>query len=330
VPLDGVRPLAATVARGVSYAHDWSDRGARGYGTPSDRAQLDRLRALGATWVCVMPFGYLRSRDEFTVRSSYARDGAERDAALVATIREAHARGLHVLLKPHLWVHGSWPGEVDPAREDDARALVDSWALLTRHYADLAAREHVEALTVGVEMDRLARRVPDRWRVLIADARTRYHGTLTYAANWSELATVPFWDALDVVSVNHYAPLANAPGPSGRADVDARARAALAAHVAVARRYGRRLWLTEVGFRRDARALVEPWAWVQQSQAPVMELQSTGYAATFRAIAAEPTVSAVFAWKWFTSGGDEEEGERGFVFTGRPAEAIIRRAFARP
>ncbi len=325
-----VTSLAAGVARGVSYAHDWSGRGARGYGTASDRAQLDRLRAAGVTWVSVMPFGYLASRDDTRVRASYEREGSERDDALVATVRAAHARGLRVLLKPHLWVRGSWPGAVDPAREADARALIDAWASLTAHYADLAAREHVEALTVGVEMDALARRAPDRWRAMIADVRGRYRGTVTYAANWSDVSTVPFWDALDVVGVNHYAPLAEAPGAADEARVEARARAALAGYAAVGRRAGRPVWLTEVGFRHDARALVEPWAWVQQTRAPSMDLQSVGYAATLRAVAAEPAVTGVFAWKWFTSGGDEEEGAAGFVFTGRPAEAVLRRAYAAP
>jgi hypothetical protein len=80
-------------ARGVSYAHDWSARGARGYGTESDRAELARVRAMGATWVSVMPFGYLSGPTSTELRTSYDRPGAERDEALRATIRRAHALG---------------------------------------------------------------------------------------------------------------------------------------------------------------------------------------------------------------------------------------------
>ena len=114
-------------ARGISYAHDWSQHGVRGYGTESDRAELARVRAMGATWVSVMPFGYLSGPASTALRTSYDRPGAERDEALRATIRRAHALGLRVLLKPHLWVSGSWPGAVDPPRDDDAAALVDAW-----------------------------------------------------------------------------------------------------------------------------------------------------------------------------------------------------------
>jgi hypothetical protein len=337
VPVARARPVTAavlalptTVARGVAYAHDWTGHGARGYGTESDRAQLDRLRALGTTWVCVMPFGYMSNVHDTTIRDSYHRPGSETDAALTRTIREAHARGLRVLLKPHLWVSGSWPGALDPPVEG-ARMLMDSWSSLTLHYADLAAREHVEAVTVGVEMDSLVRRVPERWRTLIADVRVRYHGMVTYSANWSDVATVPFWDALDVVSVNHYAPLANVPGVVDLASAEAHAVNALARYVSVASRWQKPVWLTEVGFRRDERALIEPWAWVEQTRAPLTPaLQSLGYEATFRAVAREPAITAVFVWKWFTSGGDEEEGSQGFVFAGREAEMVVRGAFAQP
>lgn len=319
--------LPAGFARGVSYAHDWSQRGARGYGTESDRAELARVRAMGATWVSVMPFGYLSGPTSAALRTSYDRPGAERDEALRATIRSAHARGLRVLLKPHLWVHGSWPGAVDPPREEDAAALVDAWGALTLHYADLASQERVEALTVGVEMDRLARRAPARWRAMIAAVRGRFRGTVTYAAGWSEVERVPFWDAVDVIGVDHYAPLATAPGRVDPARLEAAALASLQRYAAVSARVGRPVWLTELGFRRDARALLEPWLWVAQSNAPEMDLQSLGYAATLRAVRRVPCVQGVFAWKWFSSGGAEDEGARGFAFEHQPAEAVLREAF---
>ncbi|MEZ4408950.1 MAG: hypothetical protein R3A52_21135 [Polyangiales bacterium] len=127
--------LPATVARGVAYAHDWTARGARGYGTESDRAQLRRLRALGATWVSVTPFAYADGPRATTVRASYDRPGSETDAALRATVREAHALGMRVLLKPHLWVRGSWPGALAPACEAEAVALTEAWGAVTLHYA---------------------------------------------------------------------------------------------------------------------------------------------------------------------------------------------------
>jgi hypothetical protein len=119
-------------------------------------------------------------------------------------------------------------------------------------------------------------------------------------------------------------------GPVAVEAVEAAARTSLQRYAALSARVGRPVWLTELGFRRDARALVEPWAWVAQSQAQEMDLQSLGYAATLRAVRRVPCVQGVFAWKWFSSGGDEDEGSRGFAFEHRPAEAVLREAFAAP
>lgn len=325
-----VAPLPPNVLRGVSYAHDWSGRGVAGYGTESDRAQLRAVRAAGATWVSVMPFGYLRDARETHVRTSYDREGSESDAALRRSIGYARGLGLRVLLKPHLWIPGTWPGALRPRDAASCEALVGSWSELTMHYAALAQETGAEAFTLAVEMDEVARGCPTAWRALIARVRTVFFGTLTWAANWGEPEAVPFWDALDVIGVDHYAPLSTTRGAAGaeRAAVIARAREALGRYVALGRRWHKPVWLTEVGFRQDDLSLVEPWSWPEERHAESqVDLQSIGYEATFAAIAQTPGIEAVFLWKWFTSGGTEDEGPSGFVFNGRPAESVVRGAF---
>ena len=49
---------------------------------------------------------------------------------------------------------------------------------------------------------------PDAMRHLVAEVRAIYGGKLVYAANWDEIDRVRFWDALDYVGVQLYAPLA--------------------------------------------------------------------------------------------------------------------------
>lgn len=333
VPADRGRlpPLPAGVIRGVCYAHDWSDRGARGYGTESDAAQLRRLRDLGATWVSVTPFGFLPSATATAVRGAYDRRGAETDAALATTIARAKALGLRVLLKPHLWVRGSWPGALRPPGAAGEEALMRTWSALALHYADLAARAGADALTLGVEMDPLAFARPDLWTALAAAVRARYAGMITYAANWGAQDRVAFWAALDAVAIQAYAPLADGPG-ADRAAVLRRARAVMAGYAATGRRAGRPVWLTELGFRRDGEALVRPWVWPGDvpPAALARDDQALGYEAALRAVAAEPGVHGVFLWKWFSSGGYEDDGARGFVFNGAPAEGVVRAAFRPP
>src|SRR5207249_10941939 len=76
----------------------------------------------------------------------------------------------------------------------------------------------------------------------------------------SEAERVAFWDALDFVGVQAYYPLAVTARPP--ADSIRAAWEAIAARLgALAHRTGRRVVLTEVGYRSVAGALREPWSW---------------------------------------------------------------------
>ena len=49
---------------------------------------------------------------------------------------------------------------------------------------------------------------------MIVDAvRQVYKGRITYAANWDKVGEVGFWDALDVIGVHAYFPLADGDNP---------------------------------------------------------------------------------------------------------------------
>jgi hypothetical protein len=78
----------------------------------------------------------------------------------------------------------------------------------------IAVEKNVEALCVGTEFKVGAVRREAFWRGLIARIRQKYHGKLTYAANWDEFPNMPFWDALDFVGINAYMPLSDAVTPS--------------------------------------------------------------------------------------------------------------------
>ena len=56
-----------------------------------------------------------------------------------------------------------------------------------------------------------------QWRALIADVREQTGAPLTYAANWTDYERVPFWDALDVIGIQAYFPLADSTDSSEEA-----------------------------------------------------------------------------------------------------------------
>lgn len=323
--------LPAAVSRGVCFAHSYQDGGARGYGSPTSARSLDELRGLGATWVSLTPFGFMESLHSDEVRPIFDHPAGETDARVRAEIRAAHARGLAVQLKPHLWIQGGeWRARIDPGDDAAWTRWFDSYRAWLMHYAHLAAIERVEALVVGVELGSSVAQTPDRWRALIADVRRVFHGELLYAANWDAVDDVPFWDALDAIGVSFYAPLADEPGASCES-MRARAGRALDRYRALSERVGRPLVLTEVGYRAASDGAVRPHEWPERAEVAVDErAQSQALAALLSAVASRSFVRGVFLWKWFTDPDTREEGPAGFSPRGKRAEGVLRAAYAPP
>ena len=73
----------------------------------------------------------------------------------------------------------------------------------------MACRE-ADAFVVGTELDRILNHEAE-WRTLIAEVRSIMKVPLTYAANWTDYKRVPFWDALDVIGIQAYFPVASKP-----------------------------------------------------------------------------------------------------------------------
>jgi hypothetical protein len=308
--------------RGVCLAHSVGLE--TGYLSRSCGRELERLRSMGCGWISLTPFGYVPgdgTPDLFV--SSEGGPDEESDESLCEAGARARALGLRVWLKPHLWSRG-WAGELAFARADWPR-FFDAYRDFTIHYALLAEREGMDGFAVGHELVSCTRALPERWRGLIGEVRRVYRGTLTYGANWDEeVSEVPFWDALDVVSVSFYYPLASKPGASG-AELLAGARRALAKLREVSKRTGKPVLLAELGYADHAMAAVRPWE--EDRAARDSETQRACYEAAVSALDSEVWVAGVFFWKWFSS---DERGARDGSFSprGHPAEQVMRAALS--
>src|SRR5262245_25237851 len=171
---------------------------------------LDPVVELGADWISQTPFGWSRSiTDPDVVLATGRVLWGEADSGLVRTTRWARERGLHTLLKPHLWVHhGQWVGEICMQSDADWEGWFVAYERFIVHYAELAEAHGMEALAVGTELGGTTRHSRE-WRRIIAHVRTVYHGPLTYCANWNDEAErLEFWDALDFIGIQAYYPLA--------------------------------------------------------------------------------------------------------------------------
>lgn len=303
--------------KGVALGGWWRDD----YAAASLGAQLDVLRAGGVEWVQLTARWFQATRDATAIEPH--PDRSPTDASLRAAIRAARARGLRVFLKPQLDLLGpGWRGEI---RCDDERAWARWFASYRRfllHYAAIAREERVELLAVGVELDGTRHRERE-WRALIEATRGAYPGSLVYAANWGREEDIRFWDALDFLGVDQYAPLAAGEGVPGDAELCARAEAERARLARWAAANGKPVLFTEIGFRSVGHAAREPWEWQRRGPADVA-LQERLYRIAIEVYGREPWLAGVYWWAFLAQPPSAPLADDGFTPQGKPAWARVR------
>lgn len=306
--------------RGVCYAH--AGRGG-GYGSETSLQTLKHLARVGVEWLSLTPFGFMESPTADEVRSSPFAMG-ERDERMRAEVMHAHGLGMKVALKPHIWIrHGEWQGDLKWKDDTAWKRWFASYRSFILRYAALAEMDHYDLFVIGTELKSATACDPECWRSLIADVRRSFHGPLTYAANWDEAERVPFWDLLDFIGVDAYAPIAKQRGAKepelcAAWDVLARRLGDLA------KRTGKSIILTEIGYRATRDAAMAPATWPESDPNPHFDPdhQSSCFRAALGALWGQPWLAGIYVWKWFTDDQDEQ-GATDFSISGKPAESVL-------
>jgi hypothetical protein len=261
--------------------------------------------------------------------------GGERREALLGAMKQARARGIKIVLKPHIWIaKGAWRGFIAPQNNEGEANWSTWWTNYTAwmvYYAKLAEDHDVEVLVLGVELVSALKLHPDEFLKLIATIRTHYKGKLTYSANWDEFPDERVWKALDIVSTQLYPPLSKSLDPS-RAELQTALRPHLKAWSGIAAKAQSTLWLSEVGYTSALNAVSKPFEWPERLdpslKKPVPALQALAYEALFAELQSTKHIGGVFIWKYFTDAKTNEEGQMGFSPRGKLAESVLKSAYA--
>ncbi len=320
-------PFDSTRLRGVSWVG----------GDSITAADLAPLRRAHVTWIAQMPFGWqagaaapeVRVREER--RPGHGGYWGEGDAGLFCTAQLARRYGIRTLLKPHVWVRGTWPGAINMATPAEWDQWFASYTSFLLRYARLAEAAQMDGLCIGTELLHATEpRHEKAWRALIRQVRRVYHGPLTYAANWSgEYQQIRFWDALDYVGIQAYFPLSTAENPP----LDSLLRGwqpHLRALAAWQKKVKKPVVFTEIGYKTTADAAAKPWEWPAPTAAfaaPDEATQARCYEAMFRACWDLPWLKGLFIWKWYPGLAPDGPARRHADFTPqhKPAEAVLAR-----
>ena len=316
-------PRSEDFQKGFCHAHE-GYRIYNGYLSALSDQALARLASLGSNAVSITPFSYMGDprRPNFLRHSRGA--GSENDESIIHAALSAKALGMTVMLKPHIWLGRSWPGEIEMQNEQDWEAFFQYYYRWMRHYALLGEMYEVENLCVGVELVRATVGQEARWRELIARLRGLYSGKITYAANWgSEFEKVRFWDALDYIGLNCYYPLSEKDNPS---DADLQAGAARIAETieAVQQRYRKPVLLTEIGFTSTAAPWKQPHE-VAGGRPVDTSSQARCYEAVLSELHGKSWLRGIYWWKWPTYLDYGGAANNDFTPNGKLAEEVVAR-----
>lgn len=290
VPRDG------TLVRGMTIScQTWG----REWGTDGFARELDTLRELGVNWVAIHPYAGIRADGALEWRDL---DPGSPPEWIARPIREAHARGMSILVVPHVAQWGSpWRYRGEIAFTDPA-ALERFFGDYARWITSVAACSRgADGFAVASELDRLAVH-EDRWRGVIAGVRAATDARLTWGASWNCYREVRFWDALDAIGIQAYFPLSAAEDP-GADELRAAWSPILADLRDLHARTGKPVVFTELGYCRSLAAAREPWAYAEdrgEAAARAEALQVRCLATALDVIRPESAwLRGAILWKWF-------------------------------
>ncbi len=305
----------------------------RGYGTRSSAQLLDYLAQRGVTWVSITPFGRIWDLHGTEIAMDFEAPYEDNRRAVREIVQQAHARGMRVLVIPHLWVEtGGWRGEIDPGSPEGWDAYQTSYRDFVMAWARDAAAAGADAFSIGVECKSWSWRFGGYWRELIADVRSVFDGVLTYSANWDEAEDVVFWDQLDVIGINAFYPLASHEGATFAEYLNG-AMSARDSVAELASVLEMPVLFVEVGYTTRANAAVEPWLWPDEMENVVIDEaeQARALLASFRAFIPEPWFVGFFVWRYYADLDDtSQEAIWGFSPHAKRAERVLERVFVQP
>lgn len=285
-------------------------------------------QAIGSNWVALLPYAYYRrNQPEIRVFTGGGWWG-ERPVGIATAARYAQQRGMKVMLKPQLWTHNQWIGDLTFETEEDWGAFETNYRRFMMGWAKIADSLAVDLLCIGTEINHAVEKRPRYWRQLIKDIRTIYKGQLTYAPNWDSYENVPFWDALDYIGIDAYFPLIDTDTPTVCALKEAW-KPRVAQLSAFAKKHQKKLLFTEYGYLSVDGTAYNTWELeAKKAQLAVNEqAQANAIQALLETFASQDWWAGGFLWKWYPSQSaaiGEGSWMRDYTPQGKQAAVVLK------
>ena len=267
---------------------------------PFSTEAMSEVVQSGANWIAVIPYGFARLDEPEVYFNTNRQWWGERTAGVIETIKRAKTNNLKVMLKPQVYVPGSWPGNIDFHLASDWRAWENSYRTYILQMAQVADSLDVDLFCVGTELKISTIKRPAYWNNLIEEIKSKYDGPLTYAANWDEWEHITFWSSLDYIGIDAYYPLSNTTTPTVRELEQAWQKHKEKMDI-FSRRLKRPYLFTEFGYMSVDKCADRTWELEKKRSDlnPNQQAQANAYEALFKVFWNEPSWRGGFVWKWY-------------------------------
>jgi Ca2+-binding RTX toxin-like protein len=343
---------------------------------PTGLKAMDQIVATGANTVTIIPNFFQADKFSNSVGLRLGDpanpwdDESDSLARVEQSILEAKARGLKVVLKPHLETQNRvWRAELAPS---DPKAWFASYKAMMVEYAKVAQKAGAAMICVGTEMDSMidptktfvdssgaTKTYSQAWADIIDAVRAVYSGKVTYAATYWTVKDVGFWDKVDYIGVDAYLPLTpkhaqgdtSAYNPTVQEMVDAwttphfnswvrdtlhGGKSAVEYYKALSEQYDKKIVFTEVGYRSLDGTSTDPGVFGGgQDSPPDYQEQVDCYIALFKVMEdyGGQWLAGSFLWSYYSFENPMEEMNvswTDYTTQWKPANAIVTAHYSSP
>ena len=286
---------------------------------------IEPIVKVNANWIAFVPYGY-SSKGKAGVRfNTNWQWWGEKPEGIRKCIKIAHDNGVKVLLKPQVYIHGSWIGDMDFDNENDWLRWEQDYEKFIMAFLEIAIEQNVEMFCIGTEYKISVVKREKFWRDLIAKIREKYCGELIYSANWDSFDKVPIWDVLDYVGISSYFPLTEAKTPTLK-ELTKAWKPITAQLSKFSQKTKKKILFTEYGYLSVDHCASKAWELEKKigSLNVNQKAQANALNALYKIYSEEDFWAGGFLWKWFPNmEGHEGYPDKDYTPQGKIAEEVI-------
>lgn len=291
-----------------------------------DQSAFDRVVATNANWISLVPYGY-HKKNETDVRYNLNWQWwGERKDGIVDCIKHAKSVGLKIMLKPQVYIPGSWVGDMDFKDEEQWQKWEASYSEFINYFLDIAIEHNVDMICIGTEYKISIVKREKFWRDLISSARLKFKGQIVYSSNWDNYDNVPFWDLLDYIGISGYFPLSDVTTPK-IAHLKRKWVPIVNKLETYSKDVSKRILFTEYGYLTIDKCAYRAWELekVIKNSSINQNAQANAFAALYSSFVDKSWWAGGFIWKWFPDGmGHEGYPEKDYDPQDKKAEEVIK------